>query len=159
VRRDTSARARRFGDIPGDQRLRRGMSSAGSIRQTLTTIFPNCSMPVHFGRRRVSPVLLDLARRHVSLELDLSFPDRLTDLAEDGYDLAVRTGALADRAGILVRRLARQRMIVCATPSYIEANGQPRTIDEIARHHAIVYRRSGPVPPWLFPREGGPPQR
>lgn len=72
------------------------------------------AMPVLFGRQCVSPVLLKLARRHSGLELDLSFNDHLIDLAEGGFDLAIRTGDLADSAGIIARRLARQRMIVCA---------------------------------------------
>lgn len=115
------------------------------------------TVPVHFGRQCVMPVLLDLARRHPTLQLDLSFTDRLTDLAEEGQDLAIRTGELADRAGLMARRLARQKMIVCASPSYISANGKPNTIEEIAGHEAVVYRRSGSVPPWLFPREGEAP--
>jgi DNA-binding transcriptional LysR family regulator len=115
------------------------------------------TMPVHFGRQCVMPVLLDLARRHPALQLDLSFTDRLTDLAEEGQDLAIRTGELADRAGTMARRLARQKMIVCASPSYIAANGKPHSIEEIAGHEAVVYRRSGSVAPWLFPREGREP--
>nr|WP_034858389.1 LysR substrate-binding domain-containing protein [Sinorhizobium sojae] len=115
------------------------------------------TMPVHFGRRCVMPVLLQLARQYPALELDLSFNDRLTDLAEDGYDLAIRTGTLADRAGLIARRVARQPMIVCASPAYLETHGRPKTVEELAQHKAVVYRRSGPVPPWLFPQQGQTP--
>ncbi|TIY02007.1 MAG: LysR family transcriptional regulator, partial [Mesorhizobium sp.] len=51
-------------------------------------------MPVHFGRRCVAPILLELAQRYPALELDLSFSDPIADLAEDGCDLAIRTGIL-----------------------------------------------------------------
>lgn len=115
------------------------------------------TMPVHFGRRCVTPVLLDFAQRHPALELDLSFSDRIADLAEDGFDLAIRTGELADRAGVIARRVARQRMVVCAAPSYLDRHGRPWRIEELAGHDAIVYRRSGRVPPWQFPRDGQPP--
>lgn len=114
------------------------------------------TMPVHFGRRCVAPVLLDLARQHPALELDLSFDDRLVDLAEDGHDLAIRTGSLADRAGVMARRVAHQCMAVCASPAYVERHGRPQRIEDLGRHHAVVYRRSGPVPPWLFQRNGEP---
>lgn len=115
------------------------------------------TMPVLFGRRCVAPILLKLAQQYPALELDLSFSDRVADLAEDGYDLAIRTGGLEDKAGVIARRVARQRMVVCASPAYLKKHGRPRQIADLGRHHAIVYRRSGPVPPWLFPRDGQPP--
>jgi DNA-binding transcriptional LysR family regulator len=114
--------------------------------------------PVLFGRRCVAPVLLDLARQFPAMGLDLSFNDRLVDLAEDGFDLAIRTGELAARAGVMTRRVARQNMVVVASQAYLEKRGGPARIEDIAAHDAIIYSRSGRVPPWLFPRrEGGPP--
>jgi DNA-binding transcriptional LysR family regulator len=110
------------------------------------------AMPVHFGRRCVTPILLELAQQYPTLELDLSFSDRIADLAEDGYDLAIRTGDLEDKAGVTARRIARQRMVVCASPSYLERHGRPRQIEELSTHRAIIYRRSGRIRPWLFPR-------
>ncbi|WP_105421726.1 LysR family transcriptional regulator [Neorhizobium sp. T25_27] len=115
------------------------------------------TMPVHFGRHCVLPVLMEFARRYPALELDLSFADRLVDLAEDGYDLAIRTGELGDRSGVIARKVARQQMIVCASPAYIAEAGQPRAIEDLMSHRAVVYRRTGPVPPWLFPCDGAPP--
>jgi DNA-binding transcriptional LysR family regulator len=114
-------------------------------------------MPVHFGRRCVAPILLELAQRYPALELDLSFSDPIADLAEDGCDLAIRTGNLEDQAGVMARRVARQRMVVCASPSYLKRHGWPRQIEDIGRHQAIIYRRPGRVvQPWLFPRNGQP---
>ncbi|TPI45479.1 LysR family transcriptional regulator [Mesorhizobium sp. B2-9-1] len=112
------------------------------------------TMPAHFGRHCVTPILIELARRYPTLELDLSLSDRFADLVEDGFDLAIRTGTLDDRAGIIARRVARQRMIVCASPSYIESFGRPLRPEDIASHQAIVYRRLGHVlQPWLFTRD------
>ncbi|TIP24377.1 MAG: LysR family transcriptional regulator [Mesorhizobium sp.] len=114
-------------------------------------------MPVHFGRRCVAPILLELAQRYPALELDLSFGDPIADLAEDGCDLAIRTGNLEDQAGVMARRVARQRMVVCASPSYLEMHGLPRQIEDLGSHQTIIYRRSGRVvQPWLFPRNGQP---
>jgi DNA-binding transcriptional LysR family regulator len=115
------------------------------------------TMPVLFGRRCVTPILLELAQQYPTLELDLSFSDRIADLAEDGYDLAIRTGNLEDKAGVIARRIARQRMVVCASPSYLERHGRPREIEELSTRRAIVYRRSGRIRPWLFPRNDQPP--
>ncbi|AZO73471.1 MULTISPECIES: LysR family transcriptional regulator [unclassified Mesorhizobium] len=115
------------------------------------------TMPVHFGRQCAAPVMLNLAKRYPGLELDLSFTDRLVDLAEDGFDLAVRTGELTDKAGLMARRLAQQHMIVCASPGYIAERGLPQDLSDIMQHETVVYWRAGPVPPWLFPRDGEAP--
>lgn len=115
------------------------------------------TMPALLGRRCVAPILLQLAQQYPALELDLFFGDRITDLAEGSYDLAIRTGTLEDRAGMIARRIARHRMLVCASPSYLEMHGQPRQIEDLGSHHAIIYSRPGWVHPWLFPREDQPP--
>lgn len=115
------------------------------------------TMPTLFGRHCVAPALLELAQQHPMLELDLSFSDRISNLAEDGYDLAIRTGILADSTEVVARRVASQRMVVCASPSYLEAHGQPRQIGDIPSHHGIIYSRSGRLPPWQFPRSGQSP--
>lgn len=115
------------------------------------------AMPVHFGRRCVAPVLLALAQRYPLLELDLRFSDRLTGLAEEQIDLAIRTGDPQPRDGIIARRIARQRMVVCAAPVYLAKYGRPESIEELAGHHVLVYHRSGRIKPWLFPCEGQPP--
>src|SRR5260370_36262264 len=98
------------------------------------------AMPVHFGRRCVTPILLELAQQYPTLELDLSFSDRIADLAEDGYDLAIRTGDLEDKAGVTARRIARQRMVVCASPSYLGMLVQPRRLPIPTQHHPFSYR-------------------
>lgn len=115
------------------------------------------TMPVHFGRHCVAPVLMKLAQQYPALELDLSFNDRFSDLADDEFDLAIRTGEPEDRAGVVARRVARQRMVVCASPGYLRKHGRPDELEELDRHQAIIYRRSGRIRPWLFPREGQPP--
>lgn len=115
------------------------------------------TMPVHLGRRCVLPTLLELVRRHPGLELDLGFGDPIAELAESGYDLAIRTGELDKGSGVIARRIASQRMVVCAAPAYLAARGEPRGIEDLARHEAVIYRRSGRVRPWLFPRPGQQP--
>lgn len=112
------------------------------------------TMPALLGRHCVAPILLRLAERHPALDLDLSFNDRVIDLAEDGYDLAIRTGDPEDRAGLTMRRLARHPMLVCAAPAYLERHGRPGRIEDLAAHRAILYCRPGWALPWLFPGGG-----
>ena len=113
--------------------------------------------PVHFGRCCVMPVLIALTETLPNLELDFSLSDRFADLAEDGYDLAIRTGPLEPQGGLVARRIARQRMIVCGSPGYLGVHGRPESIDDLRRHRGVVYRRSGIVPPWQFPSENADP--
>ncbi|MBO9709350.1 MAG: LysR family transcriptional regulator [Caulobacter sp.] len=113
--------------------------------------------PVIFGRRCVAPILLDLVTRHPGLELDLAFSDRPFDLIEDGFDLAVRNARLPDAAGLMARRVAGQRMTLCASPAYLDAHGRPRDLDEAAAHRTVVYGR-GDRRQWLFPSPDGPQQ-
>jgi DNA-binding transcriptional LysR family regulator len=115
------------------------------------------SMPVLFGRRCVAPLLMELARLHPHLELDLAFSDRVVDLIEDGFDLAVRNGQLKDSAGLTVRTLAHQPMVVCAAPAYLEACGTPQTLAQLAGHDCVTYMRAGDIRTWMFPQESGPP--
>ncbi|HYH21334.1 MAG TPA: LysR family transcriptional regulator [Azospirillum sp.] len=112
------------------------------------------AVPVLFGRRCVVPILAALARRHPRLELDIGFSDRLVDLLEDGYDLAIRNGPLGDWPGLMAKRIGQQRMVVCAAPGYLEAHGAPHSLEEIPHHDAIAYARSGRVKPWCFPVPG-----
>lgn len=115
------------------------------------------TMPALLGRHCIAPLLMKLARRYPHLELDLSFGDPIADIIEARYDLAIRTGDLNDQSDLMTRRIASQRMVVCGSRSYLRANGKPKSLDDLAAHQAIIYRRSGRVRPWLFPREGQPP--
>ncbi len=51
-------------------------------------------MPVLFGRQCIAPLLIELAQEHPGLELEMSFSDRIVDLVEEGFDMAVRNGTL-----------------------------------------------------------------
>jgi DNA-binding transcriptional LysR family regulator len=113
------------------------------------------SVPVLFGRHCVAPVLLKLAQRHPGLRVEVAFSDRVVDLLEEGFDLAVRIGELADSASLAARRLGAQRMGICAAPSYLAARGCPATPDEIAGHAAIVYARAGEPVPWRVREANG----
>lgn len=106
------------------------------------------SVPVLFGRHCVAPVLLALARRHPRLTIEISFSDRVEDLVEEKYDLAIRVGSPPDSTTLVARRLATQDMSICAAPSYLAAHGTPASVAEMSRHSGIAYGRSGRLEPW-----------
>ena len=106
------------------------------------------AMPVLFGRQCIAPLLIELAQEHPGLELEMSFSDRIVDLVEEGFDMAVRNGNLADSAVLVARRLGVQRMVLCAAPDYLIKNGQPQSVDDLRQYTAINYTRAGRVLPW-----------
>lgn len=116
------------------------------------------SMPVLFGRQCVAPILIRLVEAHPRLEIDCNFNDRLVDVIEDGFDLVLRNGPLRDWPGLAGRRVATQHMRVCAAPGYFAEAGRPATLDDLARHRAMLYGRPGRIRSWLFPQPGAAPR-
>ncbi|MCW8151119.1 LysR family transcriptional regulator [Enterobacter hormaechei] len=106
------------------------------------------AVPVLFGRQCIAPLLIELAQEHPGLELEMSFSDRVVDLVEEGFDMAVRNGALADSSVLVARRLGEHRMVLCAAPDYLFKNSQPQSVDDLRQHTAINYTRAGRVLPW-----------
>ncbi|EOZ5246742.1 LysR family transcriptional regulator [Enterobacter hormaechei] len=106
------------------------------------------AMPVLFGRQCIAPLLIELAQEHPGLELEMSFSDRIVDHVEEGFDMAVRNGTLADSAVLVARRLGVHRMVLCAAPDYLLKNGQPQSVDDLRQYTAINYTRAGRVLPW-----------
>jgi len=112
------------------------------------------SVPVLLGRHCVAPLLVQLAKNHARLDIDAVFTDRPVDLLEDGFDLVVRTGALANEADLRARRLGTQTMVLCAAPSYLGTRAAPSTFADLAAHDTLVYGKSDRVVPWQFTESG-----
>jgi DNA-binding transcriptional LysR family regulator len=114
------------------------------------------TMPVIFGRQCVAPLLIGLLDKHPGLELDLSFSDRVADLRADGLDLAVRNGRLKDDSETMARRIAFQRLTVCAAPAYLEKHGEPSDLEDLPKHEGIVYGKRDSHDTWVFPSPDDP---
>jgi DNA-binding transcriptional LysR family regulator len=94
--------------------------------------------PVSFGARRLAPLLSEFVRRYPDVTIDLGLNDRIVDLAEEGWDLAIRIGSLTD-SSLIARRIAPCRTIVCASPSYLLAHGTPRRVNDLVSHNCLGY--------------------
>ncbi|MEX0162508.1 LysR family transcriptional regulator [Pseudomonas brassicacearum] len=106
------------------------------------------TMPVLFGQYCAGPILLEQARQHPKLELELHFSDQSVDLIAEGFDLAIRFGPLAQLNGLRAQRLAVQQKLLCASPGYLAKNGQPRSLPELLGHDAVLYHRRDYTQPW-----------
>jgi DNA-binding transcriptional LysR family regulator len=94
--------------------------------------------PLAFGIRQIAPLLAAFAARYPRVSVELGLNDRLVDLVEEGWDLAIRIGNLRD-SSLVAKRLAPCRMIVCAAPSYLASHGTPRTAADLASHNCLGY--------------------
>jgi DNA-binding transcriptional LysR family regulator len=107
-------------------------------------------MPVVFGRRVILPILVELIRPHPDLTLSLTFTEATSDLLQDDVDLAIRFGALRDSSHLIARHLAKQERVICASPGYLDAHGEPKTLTDVRSHRCIVGLPKGPPTVWFM---------
>ncbi|AOB30407.1 LysR family transcriptional regulator [Bordetella sp. H567] len=94
-----------------------------------------------FGRRHISSVLSDFARRYPEVEVQLTLTDRPVNPIEQGFDLQVRVGELRDST-LTARLLAHNRRVLGAARSYLDKHGQPATPRELAQHACLFIQES-----------------
>jgi DNA-binding transcriptional LysR family regulator len=111
--------------------------------------------PLSFGFRQVVPALADFATLYPQLTVDLGLTDRFVDLVEEGWDLAIRLGALRDSA-LIARRLAPALIVLCAAPGYLDRHGTPKTLADLAGHNCLGYTlpTAASAGRWLFGADG-----
>jgi DNA-binding transcriptional LysR family regulator len=113
------------------------------------------SAPLVFGRRHVAPVVAAFLDRHPAVSVELVLNDRNLDLLDEGLDLAVRIGALAD-SSLVARRIGQVRRVVVASPDYLAKRGRPERPEDLADHE-LIYSSTVPGPPeWRFAGPRGP---
>jgi DNA-binding transcriptional LysR family regulator len=110
------------------------------------------SAAVCFARLHIVPRLPEFLAQHPNLELELVLDDRNIDLVEEGIDLALRMGVLAD-SNMTARRLAEARRRVVGTPEYFERQGIPTEPANLLGHRAVIYTRDGGGEEWKFRKE------
>lgn len=95
------------------------------------------------------PALTAFSRLYPQVELDLDFSDRLVNLIDEGVDVAIRSGELAD-SRLIARKLGGFRFVLCASPAYLAEYGAPDSPAELAAHKCIFFRfpATGLIQPW-----------
>ena len=96
------------------------------------------STSVAFGRRVLVPVCIAYMREHPGLTVDLGFDDRYVNMVEQGVDLAIRMGRLADST-LGSRYLGRNPWVMVAAPAYLKERGTPKTPKELSKHACLIY--------------------
>ena len=94
--------------------------------------------PFNLLAQPIGPALAEFGRRHPQVSFDVTVADRVIDLVDEGFDLAVRIGAPGGEQ-LVARRLGSTKLVACASPAYLAAHGTPRVPADLAAHGALTY--------------------
>ena len=99
------------------------------------------NVPLGFGRTVIAPLVSIFTAQFPDVEVQLEVTDRPIDLIAQGFDLAIRFGELPDNR-LNARRIMSNRRFICASPTYLEKYGTPKTIANLTKHRCIVHRQN-----------------
>ncbi|WP_312406301.1 LysR family transcriptional regulator [Rhizobium sp.] len=114
-------------------------SAIGTLKVTATFAF---------GVRWLAPLLAEFQQSHPMLNVRLDTTDGLINIVEDGYDLAIRFGDLAD-SSLIARQLAPNRRVICAAPAYLDRSGRPSSIEDLVNYDVVSFG-DPPNTHWTF---------
>nr|WP_231109320.1 LysR substrate-binding domain-containing protein [Stenotrophomonas maltophilia] len=106
------------------------------------------SAPVIFGTHALVPALADYLARYPDVRVEVTLTDRVVDLAEEGFEAALRIGTLAGSTALVARALTPYRLMMCASPGYLARHGTPRNLQALAGHQCLSFDPSA-LAQWL----------
>ena len=112
------------------------------------------SLSAGFGRLQVVPRLPAFHALYPDIEVETLVSDRFVDMVEDGVDLAIRIGELADSA-LVARRVGTTQRVTVASPAYLDAQGEPAGPHDLDRHACIAFVFQRQVRSWTFRTDAG----
>ena len=102
-----------------------------------------------FGARHLAPAIAAFAARHTQVHFDVELSERVVDLVDEGFDLAVRVGE-AGSQNLVGRRIGATRLVCCAAPAYLARHGEPRKPEDLAAHACLTYEYMPTRNVWQF---------
>lgn len=111
------------------------------------------SAPRNFGEQLLVEPLFDFVAQHPDVTLDLRLEDRMVDLVDEGFDVALRISAMAD-SSLITRKIAETSVMLCAAPSVIKAHGVPRTPEALRGLPCVIDTNLSGQANWRFVHEG-----
>ena len=108
-----------------------------------------------FGARHLAPAVAAFVARHPQMRFDVELSERIVDLVEEGFDLAVRIGGTGSQ-NVVARKIGTTRIVCCAAPAYLKRHGEPKTPEDLATHACMSYEYLPNRNVWTFrdPRGG-----
>jgi DNA-binding transcriptional LysR family regulator len=129
-----------------DSIVAKKMETSGHVR---------ISTSAAFGKEQLLPALPELLARYPQLTVEADFDDRVIDLVNDGYDLAIRGGRIMDST-LITRPVCRLNTALVASPGYLSQYGNPKAVEDLKNHRLLARRfLGGKVLPWGFKNEDG----
>jgi len=119
---------------------KRGLTASGTLRITA---------PVSFGIRHLAPLWSDFLIAHPQVKIELELSDRVINLVEEGFDLAIRIGKLNDST-LVSRQITSTRLVLCASPDYLKRRGTPSHPAELVEHETFSYSLLSTGHTWKF---------
>jgi len=129
--------------------LENQISGQGSTPQGLLRVTTSLAFSTH----QLTPVLPEFLARYPQVRLELLPTDRVVDMVEEGMDVALRIGRLADTS-FMARKIGEDRRLLCAAPSYLARHGTPSRPEDLARHDCILSRERAALNRWQFRIDG-----
>ena len=96
----------------------------------------------YFGRHYVQQAVVAFQRQYPQISIELQLEDRVVDIVGEGYDIGFRTGDPQD-SSLIARKIARNRLLIVASPEFLNRHGEPRTVAELEQLPAVVYSAPG----------------
>ncbi|HSV48532.1 MAG TPA: LysR family transcriptional regulator [Ramlibacter sp.] len=112
------------------------------------------SAPVSFGVLHLAPLWAGFMTRHPDVALDITLSDRMVDLVDEGFDVAVRIARLP-ASSLVSRQLSTTRIVLCASPGYLRTHGTPKQPSDLARHQVLAYSLAAVGETWELEGPGG----
>lgn len=113
------------------------------------------SLPASLASRHLIPALAAFQARYPAVKAAVAVTDRLSDLVDEGFDLALRIGTL-EESSLVARKLGAARRVLCASPAYLAGHGLPESPNDLAGHSCILLRSHPGASAWTFKPRGGP---
>jgi len=110
--------------------------------------------PIAFAEDYLPPPMTTFLEKYPGVRIELTLGDRAVDLVEEGVDVAIRITAKLRGAGLVARKLATDRPVLCAAPAYFARKGQPRTASDLLQHDCLVYSLLRVSDEWQFREKG-----
>jgi len=112
------------------------------------------STPMAFGRLHIAPLISGFLTENPNIRMNMTMDDKMVDLVEGGFDVAIRIGNLPD-SSLIARRLAPCRSVLCASPDYIVKFGTPETPADLRQHNCLFYSYFLGGTEWIFEGPAG----
>lgn len=104
--------------------------------------------PDALGRKRLLPIVKKFLNTWPDVRFEMSFSDAVSNVVEDGFDLAIRVGVTAPDQSLITRTLWTEKAVLCAAPSYLDGRDIPKTIEHLSRHDLLQFSSGGERQGW-----------